>query len=720
MSDIEQHLPLPPELQNLSAFIDARPECLAVANTELHALALSAAKFVFDWALQTESASRPHLEYILSTLTESSPPQTRSQTRTSTKRKHGPSAVEESQKISLQDTPLPSLFTDGMNIEQIWEQLELRAARICDNLQALDGEDEEDRSSGEVSPGSDGEESQYEEDESTAEADEEDSNVVEVDESSVAGDDGIIGLQDETSEEDHSDEDKTSSMLDVIRRKPEIALPLRRSRRKSELDDGFFDLADFNAETEEAEAQSTSRGGLNRTSDFEDSEGDESDVDFFQPVDDVVEFDQSDLKRGGESGGGELYYKDFFDPPQTINSLKKGLSTSSRVRFHEEVKVKKIKARGKGRPVSSVQEDDSDEEDIEQVRDAGDIQVDAEDSEGPEIIEDLSYDKEDMSDGHSENDGDKTTIERLRDDLFAEDEEPRKDMTSHEQRLAALQFQIRELEAENVAKKDWVLMGEASSKARPHDSLLQEDLEFERAAKAAPVVTEEVVQNLEARIKARISESRFDDVVRRRPMDDKPFLPSKFFELQDTKSAQSLAQIYEGEFMAAQTGTPLDDRDGKLKKEHDEITRLWDSICNKLDALCNAHYVPKQPTATISTVSDLPAASLESALPVGRSAASMLAPEEIFAPVSPHPWARSELTPGEKRALRAKERKARKKSRDILNKSVDKYAKSKSIKQQKEAAVKSIVKSGKGVTVVGKHNKTTGKMQKGRSSTSVT
>jgi U3 small nucleolar RNA-associated protein MPP10 len=166
-------------------------------------------------------------------------------------------------------------------------------------------------------------------------------------------------------------------------------------------------------------------------------------------------------------------------------------------------------------------------------------------------------------------------------------------MSSHEQRLAEIRAQIHELEAENVAKKDWVLVGEASSKARPHDSLLQEDLEFERATKAVPVITEEVVLGLEARIKARISEGRFDDVVRRRPLDDKPFLPSRFFELQDTKSTQSLAQIYEGEYMAAQTNTPNDDRDGRLKKEHEDITKLWDSICNKLDALCNAHYIPK-------------------------------------------------------------------------------------------------------------------------------
>lgn len=138
-------------------------------------------------------------------------------------------------------------------------------------------------------------------------------------------------------------------------------------------------------------------------------------------------------------------------------------------------------------------------------------------------------------------------------------------------------------------------MGEATSKARPQNSLLEEDLEFERLMKAVPVITEETVQGLEERIKARIMEGRFDDVVRLRPVDDKPFLPSRFFELQDTKSSQSLAQIYEDEYTAAQSGGVAgEDRDGKLKKEHDEIEKLWEGICGKLDALCNAHFTPKQ------------------------------------------------------------------------------------------------------------------------------
>lgn len=138
-------------------------------------------------------------------------------------------------------------------------------------------------------------------------------------------------------------------------------------------------------------------------------------------------------------------------------------------------------------------------------------------------------------------------------------------------------------------------MGEATARSRPQNSLLEEDLDFERVMKSVPVVTEEVVQQLEDRIKTRILEGNFDDVVRQRPADEKPFLPSRFFELQDTKSKQSLAEIYEDEYVTAQTGSVAgEDRDGKLKKEHDEIEKQWEAICYKLDALCNANFTPKQ------------------------------------------------------------------------------------------------------------------------------
>jgi len=84
--------------------------------------------------------------------------------------------------------------------------------------------------------------------------------------------------------------------------------------------------------------------------------------------------------------------------------------------------------------------------------------------------------------------------------------------------------------------------------------------------------------------------------VRQRPIEDeKPFLPSRFFELDGNKSSRSLAQIYEHEYTAARDGEGvIDDRDGKLAKEHEEIEKAWNAICYKLDALSNAHFTPKQ------------------------------------------------------------------------------------------------------------------------------
>jgi U3 small nucleolar ribonucleoprotein component len=38
----------------------------------------------------------------------------------------------------------------------------------------------------------------------------------------------------------------------------------------------------------------------------------------------------------------------------------------------------------------------------------------------------------------------------------------------------------------------------------------------------------------------------------------------------------------------------VDARDEKLKKEHEEIDKIWSEICYKLDALSSLNFVPKQ------------------------------------------------------------------------------------------------------------------------------
>ena len=90
----------------------------------------------------------------------------------------------------------------------------------------------------------------------------------------------------------------------------------------------------------------------------------------------------------------------------------------------------------------------------------------------------------------------------------------------------------------------------------------------------------------------------------------------------------------------------------------------------------------------------------------------MLAPEEIYERSSTDPRARGELSPKEKRTARNKLKRSKMKARNALESSVDKFAKTKKsggVKAQKSAALRSIVKSGKGVTVVGKLKKGEGR-----------
>ncbi|GLB36182.1 hypothetical protein LshimejAT787_0304700 [Lyophyllum shimeji] len=720
-----------PELQLVSSLVEAKPESFASGSQDICLAALNATKFLFDLSVQSEKPSGPYITELLTSLEPSSAPRTRSQSNAIGQE------TRPSPRVAFDTTPLTSLFVDGMTDDQVWAQLDLRAKHICDTLECvLEGEPEEDLEEGEGDSSSEGDiekerlqkalealengedvdfdalrdldldGSISEDDVNPDESSEEDAEDGEVDDEEMDSaedlEEGFTDLHDPSSDENEDDPPVSLNMR--LKRKLKDG-----SKRNSELDDGFFDLATFNAETEQAEARTSSKGRLGGEEDSDDQ--DDVSIDLFAPLDDEEAIDE----EGGNPG--EAMYADFFEPParppgkQPNHRVKnKSSKATGKVRFHDEVRVKKIKAKGKNLPLSTMDDDDEEEEEefqLPQSRHEHERMSKARSEETMMSADDENSTEDAESQDHDDDGMD--TIARFKDDLFAEegDNSPQ-DLSTHEKRILELREQIAALEKENVGPKDWVLMGEAGSRARPQNSLLEEDLEFERAMKAVPVITEETVQVLEERIKARILEGRFDDVVRLRPVDDKPFLPSRLFELKDTKSAQSLAQIYEDEYIASQTGGVAgEDRDGKLKREHEEIERLWEGICYKLDALCNAHFMPKQPKATISTVANVSAATLESALPTTKSVSTMLAPEEVFSP-SAETRARSELTPSEKRALYRRERKAKKKSRDALEKNVDKYAKVRGIggvKQQKRAALESLVKSGKGITVVGKPRK---------------
>jgi len=123
-----------------------------------------------------------------------------------------------------------------------------------------------------------------------------------------------------------------------------------------------------------------------------------------------------------------------------------------------------------------------------------------------------------------------------------------------------------------------------------------------------------------------------------------------------------------------------------------------------------------QPKAQITTVENLPTTSLESALPPTAAATTLLAPEEMFAPPTSRDLvARSEQTPEEAHAARAKRRREKKAERTKLGEMAELYGKKRpqgGVKGEKERALAGLVKTGKGVTVLGKGEKERGKAAK--------
>jgi len=135
------------------------------------------------------------------------------------------------------------------------------------------------------------------------------------------------------------------------------------------------------------------------------------------------------------------HYSDFFDAPprgeRGGSKYRSGASAPSKVRFHDEVKFKTIKAReGKGFACSIMQllddapDDDRDSFEVESEEDDDDDQWG--DTQGHSVGEnsDAELDEGSQSDDDESPEGGFTlsnghqTIQRLQDDLLADEDEP--------------------------------------------------------------------------------------------------------------------------------------------------------------------------------------------------------------------------------------------------------------------------------------------------------
>ncbi|WVQ76541.1 hypothetical protein IAR50_006211 [Cryptococcus sp. DSM 104548] len=749
--------PIPTVLNELAKELEDKPWALASETDEsVKEKSLQAAKALFDLSVSCEQFSHPHIQPFLVSILAPPTIETRSKSKDKSAQEEDKGPIDPNDTLPY--TPLDLLTVDGFDPEQVWAQLELKneglvpvlskmgdqegeapegieelsdassddmtleefremlkeagyegidemtdeeVEELKEEMEGDDGEGEkmslEDfkemyREAGEdvdnmteeellermeeMEGGADSDDSVTISDDSSEESsgdeDEDEEGVEEEDEDEemLSGDDDEIELsgeddEEEEDEEDEKDDEEEGASASDDEQDDASALfsaaagPSKPRKSKSKhptLDDDFFSIDEFNRQTEELEAGRVTSGGLG---------GEEDDEEELQDVGSMM------LEGAGDDD--EITYADFFEPPK--GGAKKASST----------KDKKGKGKRSKKPKYDEDEDMEEEEEADEVGDD-------EDAFG--------------------------VMGRVKGDLFDSDDEGEQEeqvLSAHEKRQKALALQIAELEDQAVGPKEWTLLGEASSKARPENSLLEEDLDFEQVAKVVPVITEDSVKTMEELIKRRILDNNFDSPVRVRAYEPTPFLPSRFFDLQDTQSAKSLAQIYEEEYQAAASGEKVKDaRDEKLNKAHQEIDGLWNDICYKLDALSSLNFVPKAPKANISTISDLPTTTMESALPPTSAASTMLAPQELFAaPSSSSLVARSELTSEDAQALRTKHRRHKKADRKKLGEMEELYGKKKqSVKEQKEEALKGLVKSGKGVTIVGKGGKEQGKVLK--------
>ncbi|KIW13403.1 hypothetical protein PV08_08591 [Exophiala spinifera] len=534
---------------------------------------------------------------------------------------------------------LRQVYTGGLGVKQVWEQARRVLDAACFEVEREIAVQKELSKHDSLTNGINGHAT--EDEDLSEDLDEEadmpgDEEEAEDDSDQDMLDDGMDFDDYDDDEEDIEDmediEDEEESGTDAEEANAATYLP-----DPNGLNDGFFSIDDFNKQTQFLEQQDARgeddnpsdedeidwdvdpltmpfhkpKGGQNAEDaaarddqadrDDDDDEDDEEDGPTFGNADlnaddsdeDISEGENVDLENGMPtiSNTNDIRYADFFAPPPKKQS-----------------RTKRMRALPKTQPAPE-----------SKLRDASELESDMQ-----RAMADVRRDLLESDEELSGTDG-------------SDNDELKKNMSTHERQRAAIASEIRRLEAANVAKRDWTLSGEARAGDRPLNSLIEEDLEFERTGKPVPVITAEVSEEIEALIKRRILAREFDEVVRRYPdaLGGANDMRRGRVEIDDTKPQSGLAEIYEQDHLRATDPGYVDKRSTATKRAHDEISRLWKEVSSQLDLLSNLHFKPKRVEAEIKTVEDKPTISMEDARPVGvgvNAEESMLAPQEVYRP----------------------------------------------------------------------------------------
>lgn len=525
------------------------------------------------------------------------------------------------------------VHVDGFEVPQIWQQsnriISVSLSQAKHELERLDEEDEEDEESeesGESEAGVVSEEEEADENEDEEEEEEEEDE------------------EDEGEEEDEEEDELAMDGEDDLDEDLDISQEFVED--KDGLNDGFFDINEFNKKSQffedqdaradpntdlgsddeefdwhadpfaapkpgkkgKAKGKAKGKGRMDESDDeAEEEEEDEDEAPLFGDMDletpwgdsDAEPDDDEEHDGGLESGlamdlGGEdLYYKDFFaPPPKKRGDRRDGDRDGDRAPVRRPFQPEEQEVR---RAMADVKRDLF--EQISEASESEDDGIEAEEYAG--------------AGGRGR--------------------------STHERHQSKILAEIRRLEAEAVKEKDWTLSGEASAGARPLNSLLEEDLEFEHTGKPVPVITQEVNEDMEALVKRRILSQEFDEVRRRYATQETEAARRGLVEIDDQPGKKSLAALYEEEHLKeTHADTYVSASDEQRQAEERAVEQMWQEVSAKLDALSSWHYKPRPAAPTLTVVADVGTVAMEDAQPATAQGvsggASMLAPQEVYKP----------------------------------------------------------------------------------------
>ena len=313
--------------------------------------------------------------------------------------------------------------------------------------------------------------------------------------------------------------------------------------------------------------------------------------------------------------------------------------------------------------------------------------------------DDESDDDESEEDEEEDDDGDEGEMygqDAKYDDFFdeaddysgaeEEEDEAAAAPSRHDARAEKELSHIEELERENLQPADekaWELRGEVGAGERPRNSLLGVDASWDgRKGGGAPPLDAAFSAAVEAAIRERVREERWDDIVAREVLESayaergakdraRAAADDDDGEL-GKKAAVGLGEEYERDYVARREAAEGGDAAPKAPPRDDALDALWAKLSRKLDGLSHFAPAPEVPALDVlgaAKKTHAAAVSFEEATPGAVAAADGAAPEEVHAKKRGRDgllMAPEEATREEKKAKRSAKKKARNAKRKKL------------------------------------------------------